>query len=154
MNNNEALETLVKIVQNLTGFTAKEISKHMGYNSGYLSQRLSNGDASKKFIDKMKLTFKEELIRYGYDKAGVDTDNTLNEDAPKYGTRRQPADFKLTLNKSIAQIYESVQRQETKQVVIGNFIAEIYAKVYDRPSAAVLAEMEALEKKLALMRHQ
>lgn len=145
MDFNKRLETLLLIIKKQTGLNSKEISKALGYHHAHISQRLSNRDTSKRMVTLIEEKYAEHIK--AYEQAGGDQ-NILNEDAAEY-IRRKPGNDKIIIQQGIARIYECVHRIEVRETVTRNFIAEIYAKVFERPSASVIVEMEEMEKKLA-----
>jgi len=147
MNNKKVLISLMDFIKKSTGMSDQDISKGAGYAKNYLSVCLSNGNVSDKMIDKVKLIYADELKQWRSPLNMVA--NTLNEDEADYKVRRKTPNDKMIVQDGLSRMYESQLRVEARQMVMRNFLAEIYAKVYNQPVAKVLDEMGDLEKKSA-----
>jgi len=139
MENKKRLFFLLNNIKEATGFTDKEISKSLDYRPDYITVSISTGNVSKKLIQKLELVYKDVL---------KDVDLSLVQEPDVELIRKKPNE-KVIIKDGLRKIYESQLRQESRQMVIRNFLAEIYAKIYERPSTVVLSEMEELEKQSA-----
>ena len=143
MENKELLITMMDFLKNSFGMSDKEISLRAGYAKNYLSVCLSNGKVSDKIIEKVQLKFADQLK--GLKLSGK---NVVHDGEAPY-IRRKMADDKIVIRDGMARMYESQQRMEARQMVMRNFLAEIYAKTFGQPVTKVLDEMGDLEKKAA-----
>jgi len=131
----EILKSLVELITEITGKGQEEISLAAGYSKTSITSILSKGVVSPKMVEKIELTFKEELKKTTYfeDKiARVENKDVKSTSKVKEASADKT--YKLTDIRELLvdRAISNVTRRE---------VAKLMAKVYEKPLEKVLDEL-------------
>lgn len=135
----EILKSLVEKVTELTDKGQEEISMCSGYKRETITKAISTGNVSPKMIEKIELTFRDELKKSTYfeDKSKNELSSEENKGIESTNKIKVVHSKKQAISKEVTD--EAFKKVVTKE------LAKLMAKVYNRDFVDVLEELNHSE---------